>query len=77
MPKNKHFFAFKLTDIIFIMLINVKVPTIVGILTLLSMINFMLHLGEHEKSCIILHTFCCLLFFFKTIFFLKKITGIP
>ena len=35
------------------MLINVKVPTIVGILTLMSMINFMLHLGEHEESCII------------------------
>ena len=51
--KINTFFAFKLTDIIFIMLVNVKVPTIVGILTLMSMINFMLHLGEHEKSCII------------------------
>ena len=37
----KTFHAFKLFDV-FIMLINVKMPTNVGILTLMSMINFML-----------------------------------
>ena len=34
------------------MLINVKMPTIVGILTFMSRINFMLSLVEHEKSFI-------------------------
>ena len=42
MLKNKYFLAFKLSDVVFIMLINVKMPTIVGILTFMSMINFML-----------------------------------
>ena len=32
------------------MLINVKMPTIVGILTFMSRINFVLSLVEHEKS---------------------------
>ena len=41
--KNRQFLAFKLSDVIFIMLINVKMPTIiVGILTFMSMINVML-----------------------------------
>ena len=35
------------------MLINVKMPTIVGILTFMSMINFMLSGVEHKKSFII------------------------
>ena len=39
MFKNKLFLAFKLTDVVFIMSINVKIPTIVGILTFISMIN--------------------------------------
>ena len=34
------------------MLINVKMPTIVGILTFMSRINFMLSWNEHEKSFI-------------------------
>ena len=34
------------------MLINVKMPTIVGILTFMSRINFMLSLVEYEKSFI-------------------------
>ena len=34
------------------MLINVKMPTIVGILTFMSRINFMLSWVEHEKSFI-------------------------
>ena len=34
------------------MLINLKMPTIVGILTLMSRINFVLSGVEHEKSFI-------------------------
>ena len=34
------------------MLINVKMPTIVGILTFMSKINFVLSCVEHEKSFI-------------------------
>ena len=35
-PKNKEFLAFNLSDVVFIMLINVKMPTIFGILTFMS-----------------------------------------
>ena len=38
----KKFLAFSLSDVIFIMLRNVKMPTIIGILTFMSRINFML-----------------------------------
>ena len=38
----KKFLALSLSDVVFIMLINVKMPTIVGILTFMSMINFVL-----------------------------------
>ena len=34
--------AFKLLDVVFILLINVEMATIVDILTFMSMINFML-----------------------------------
>ena len=34
--------ALNLSDVVFIMLINVKMPTIVGILTFMSRMNFML-----------------------------------
>ena len=37
----KKILAFSLTDVVFILLINVKMPTIVGILTFISSINFM------------------------------------
>ena len=40
--KKKIFLAFRLSDVVFIMLLNVKMPTIVGILTFMSMINFVL-----------------------------------
>ena len=40
--KMMTFLAFKLSDVEFIMLINVKMPTIVGILTFMSRINSML-----------------------------------
>ena len=44
-PRNrqmKKFLALSLSDVRFIMLINVKMPTIVGILTFMSRINFVL-----------------------------------
>ena len=41
-----------LLDAVIILLINVKMPTIVGILTLMSRINFLLSGVEHEKSFI-------------------------
>ena len=40
--KMKTFLVFKLSDGVFIMLINDKMPTIVGILTFMSMINYVL-----------------------------------
>ena len=43
MLKSKTFLTFKLSEGVFIMLINVKMPTIVGILTFMGMINFMLN----------------------------------
>ena len=52
MLKIKAFLVFKLSDGVFIMLINVKMPTIVGILTFMSMLNFVLSWDEHEKSLI-------------------------
>ena len=50
--KIKNFLAFKLSDVVFITLINVKMPTFVGILTFMSVIHFMLSWVEHEKSLI-------------------------
>ena len=42
-PTNKEVSSFKsLVDIVFIMLLNVKLPTIVGSLTFISRINFVL-----------------------------------
>ena len=52
----KKFLALSLSDVVFIMLINVKMPTIVGILTVItfmSRINFVLSRVEHGKSFII------------------------
>ena len=50
MLKNKTFLAFKLSLVaVFIMLINVKMLTIVGILTFMSMIKFMLSLVGMKK----------------------------
>ena len=46
----KKFFALVLTDVVFIMLINVKMPTIVGILTFMSRINYLLRSVELGKS---------------------------
>ena len=49
MLKNR-LLTFNLSDDVFIMLINVKMSTIVSILTFMSMINFMLSSVEQEKS---------------------------
>ena len=38
--QKNSFLAFKLSDVVFSKLINVKMPTIVGILTFMSMIKF-------------------------------------
>ena len=46
----KKFLALSLSYVAFIMLINVKMPTTVGILTFMSMINFGLNWVEHGKS---------------------------
>ena len=48
----KKFLALSFSDVIFIMLINVKMPIIVGILTFMSRTNFVLSWVEHEKSFI-------------------------
>ena len=40
--KNKEILALCLSDVVFIMLINVKMPTIVGISKFMSRINFVL-----------------------------------
>ena len=50
----KKFLASSLSDVVFIMLINVKMPTIVDILTFIRRINFVLGLVEHGKSFITL-----------------------
>ena len=48
----KKFLALSFSDAVFIMLINVKMPTIVGILTFMCRINFVLSWVEHGKSFI-------------------------
>ena len=42
MFKIKTFLAFRCSDVLFIMLINIKMPTIVGILIFIIKFNFML-----------------------------------
>ena len=51
-PTIKKCLALSLLDVVYIMLINVKMPTIVGILTFMSKINFVFSLVEHEKRFI-------------------------
>ena len=48
------FLALSLSDVIFIMPINVKMPTLDGILTFMSRINIVLSWVEHKKSLITL-----------------------
>ena len=52
MPTNEEYSYFKSLDVVFIMLINVKMPTFVGILTFMSRINLVLSRVEHRKSFI-------------------------
>ena len=47
---KKSFLAFNYSDVVFIIPISVKMSSIVGILTFMSMINYMLSLVEHEKG---------------------------
>ena len=62
------FLALSLSYVVFIMLINVKMSTIVGILTFMSRINFVLSLVEHWKSFIALVSNChCYLTHYSTI----------
>ena len=49
---TKKFLVLSLYDVVFIMLINVKMPTIVGIFTIMSSINFVFSKVEHGKSFI-------------------------
>ena len=51
----KTFLAFSLSEVELIMLINVKIPTIVDILTFMSMTNFMLTSG-HGLLCYKTHS---------------------
>ena len=46
------FLALSLQHVVFIMLINIKMPTIVGILTFMSRMNFMVSTVEYGKSFI-------------------------
>ena len=48
----KKFLALNLSDVVFIMLINVKMPTIAGILTFMSRIDFVLSCLSMKKSFI-------------------------
>ena len=50
--KMKKFLALSISDVVFIMLINVKMPTIVSILTFMSRINIVFSCVEYEKSFI-------------------------
>ena len=49
---NMIFLVFELYDLAFILLINVKMPKNVGILTFMSMISPVRNLVEHKKSFI-------------------------
>ena len=49
-PTKKNFLTLSLSDVVFIMLINVKMPTIDDIFTCISRINSVLSWVEHEKS---------------------------
>ena len=50
MLKILTFLAFKLSDVVFVMLINFKMPTIVDILIFRRRINFVISCIEHGKK---------------------------
>ena len=51
--RNSAFLGSDKPRMLFFLIMNVKMPTNVGILTFMSMKNFMLSQAEHEKSFII------------------------
>ena len=51
-PKSEEVSYFKSLRVVFIMLINIKMPKIVSILTSMKRINFVLSCIEHENSFI-------------------------
>ena len=52
LPIKMNILASELSYVVFIMLINVKMPTIVGILTFMSMLNVIISSVEHNKCLI-------------------------
>ena len=63
----KKFLALSLSDVVFIMLINVKTQAVVGILTFMRRINFVLSRVEHGKKIItsgpgIIRVYCACFF---------------
>ena len=48
--QNKIFLTFKLSDVVLIMLVIAKMPTIVDILTVMSRLKFVLSGVEYEKK---------------------------
>ena len=48
--QNKNFLTFKLSDVVLIMLVIAKMPTIVDILTVMSRLKFVLSGVEYEKK---------------------------
>ena len=50
MLKNGTFITCKPPNVVFIRLINVKMPTVVGILTFMCVINVLLSSGEHGNG---------------------------
>ena len=59
-PKNEEVSCLSLSDVVLILLIKFKMPTPVGVLTFMSMINFVLSRVEHEKSFITLWPDLCM-----------------
>ena len=59
MLRNKDCFALKLSDVVFIVLINVKMPTILGFLTLMSRRDFM-SVELSVKKVFISHSNICI-----------------
>ena len=55
----KSFLALKLSDVVFILLINVKMPLIVVILTFISRVDFN-HLVKHEDFSYFKTISCCI-----------------
>ena len=57
----KKFLALSLSDVVFIMLVNVKIPTTIAIVKSMSRINFVLGCVEHKKKFYNLGAGLCIL----------------